>query len=267
MFASSLSKSQPPQGAMSHELKFFVYSVTAFCLGYELFLALADWVFVYNGVIDHRGFRRLFDVTAETALGTWFSVTQAFVIGCVALLIAFKCKLQSKSRFVIFSWIFIGLFFVYLSTDDAAKIHERTSPFIRHKLEVAGIMLSDFHPSYSWLALFFPVFSMVGLFIMYFLWRELRNLSSYLLIVGSIGVMMIAVILDFIEGLDPSHSLYLVQDVQNIFQLNRYWTVHLFRLVEEIFEMLSMTGFLFVFLMHLCSGVTSISVKFADEKV
>ena len=91
--------------------------------------------------------------------------------------------------------------------------------------------ISNF-PSYEWQIIFVPILGIMGLSLLYFLYKNLLNQKRLFLVLAALMLLSFAVGLDFIEGLDKIANPQL----------------HFLKLVEEIMEMFSFTLLLMVFL-------------------
>ena len=71
--------------------------------------------------------------------------------------------------------------------------------------EDRGPSVLNLFPSYAWQILFVPLFGLFGLLLLVFVWYELRDRTGLLLMVAAIACLVVAVGLDFVEGLDADH--------------------------------------------------------------
>ena len=118
-------------------------------------------------------------------------------------------------------------------------------------------------PSYAWQILFVPLFGLFGLLLLVFVWYELRDRTGLLLVV--------AVGLDFLEGLDADHpwNVYswitsrvdLADFTAARFRHSPYSTLkHFSRALKESLEMLAMTFLWVAFLRHIPSFARTVHV-------
>ena len=117
--------------------------VFLFCLVVELLLVVLDAFINYGRFIDIGPIRRLFNITREDGLATWFMVIQTFLAGLVLWLIALVQRNRSVSRGNQLSWGFLSGFFIYMSADDAAEIHERLGSTFKALLKTNQRETSD----------------------------------------------------------------------------------------------------------------------------
>ena len=109
-----------------------------------------------------------------------------------------------------------------MAIDDGAQFHERFGSTFKAIREDAGGSF-DFFPSYTWQILFLPIFGAVGFFMFGFLWHELDAKSSRILLVTAIALQVLAVGMDFVEGLDDDHRWNLYTVIANRYDLEP-WT-------------------------------------------
>ncbi len=217
----------------------------------ELALVIVDLtVYVFNFAIP-KDIQRIFDITLEANIPTWFSSTQLLVVGIVAFFIGRQRHGQGLKHAAL-AWMAIGAFFAYMGIDDASQIHERVSTGISQLAKQSGADSGILHtflqfPSYYWQVIFLPVFVSFGLFMLVFLYKELGWGASFWLFFGGISCYVIAVGLDYYDGLKgdnykliANYSLLSLQDIQ-----------HVSRVLEEYLEDLGTTLYLGSFLMHL----------------
>jgi len=104
--------------------------------------------------------------------------------------------------------------------------------------------LYGLYPSYTWQLLLGPVFAALGVFIIWFLLRELPSLRLKVLTMAAIGLFGLAFALDFIEGMNSDP----LDRVASILTMEPRRLVHFSKSTEEFMEMLATTSFPFVFL-------------------
>lgn len=234
-----------------------------FCLIFELLLVALDAIINYGQFIDIGPIRRLTNITREDGLATWFMVIQTFVAGLVLCLIAMVQRSRSASRGKVLSWGFLSGFFIYMSVDDAAKIHERFGSTFKRLLQIGEqqssdtllVQLQDLFPSYDWQLVVLPLLAGAGLFMVFFLLSEFRNRKSRVILLPAVSIMALAVLLDFFEGLDAAHAWNLHSWIRESFNLSGYTVRHFAKALEEFLEMCSMSLLLMLFTRHLIDEV------------
>jgi hypothetical protein len=229
------------------------------CLIAELLFVLLDAVVNYAEFSKYGPIQRLFNITREDGLATWFMVAQTFVAGLVLWLIVLVQHSRGASRGRMAGWVFLAAFFTYMSADDGAKIHERLGSVFSEAYEPSGSVVQDdllgqvqaLFPSYDWQLVALPLLAGAGLFMLFFLWREFHVRGERLLLVTAAGCMVLAVGLDFIEGLDDDHGWNVQVWIREAFDLSRYTVRHFAKSLEEFLEMLAISLLLMLFVRHL----------------
>ena len=223
-----------------------------FCLVVELLLVALDAFINYGHFIDIGPIRRLFNITREDGLATWFMVIQTFLAS----------RSASSSNWL--SWGFLSGFFIYMSADDAAEIHERLGSTFKELLQTGEqetstallVQVQGLFPSYDWQLVALPLLAGAGLFMMIFLLTEFRDRKSRVILFSAVSIMAIAVLLDFFEGLDEDHAWNLHGWIQESFTLSEYTVRHFSKSIEEFLEMCSISLLLMLFTAHLIDRVT-----------
>jgi hypothetical protein len=188
----------------------------------------------------------LSNVIMENSFGTWFSVVLNAGAGMVALCVALCCRKTGKPRLKTLAWLLIALFFLYVSLDDHLVLHERLSGGIGRILFKFQLTDKFQFLTYEWIYIFVPFFGLFGVFMLIFLFRELNGFLERMLLLFGLGLWTLAVGLDALEGAGlPYESMEVVAG------LARTKIRHSFMLVEEMFELLGSTVFLFLFLRRL----------------
>jgi hypothetical protein len=224
-----------------------------------VFLIIADYVFNYVDVLDEQSFRRIWNIAREQSIPTWFSSIQAQLLGVTVMAIAW-IQAGEISRVKTIIWLLIGLFFLWIGIDDFAEIHEKLGGVLERlaakgeNSAVTEIMLQN--PSFSWHTFIAPFFALCGLGILLFLWLSFWRLRLVHFLILGFGCWAVAQGLDFIEGLDDVDIFY--DEIQQMLSIRRkYGVTHLFKVIEEVLEMLGTTllwvGFLH-YLAHVSNG-------------
>jgi len=106
---------------------------------------------------------QLFDLDHESSIPTWFSIIQLFMIGFIALLVAFSQTVTpppSKGGLTLF-----GLGFIYLSMDEGSSIHEKmTYEFYNNPL------VPYFHGAHG---IWIVVYGCIGIIVLLFLRKDI----------------------------------------------------------------------------------------------
>ena len=277
------SGSRSPRGV---ELRFdpshLIGHIFIICVLAEVTLLVLDYHVNYGRWTEISPIRRLFNITREDGLASWFAVTQTLLVALTLWLIFICVRNRGGSRWRTIGWLVLALFFTYLAVDDGAALHERLGSTFREMQTHAsdgqdaktwGATLLEIFPSYPWQIVFMPIFGAVGLFILVFLWREFGDRSAKALLAIGLSCFVLAVGLDFIEGLKRDHPWNLYTLISNTFELDdftrrrfnhsAYTTLrHFSKSIEETIEMLGMTVLWVVFLRHWTRIASSLHVRF-----
>lgn len=228
----------------------------------EVAVVMLDLFVNYLDVTGYPQLRRMFNIAREDGIGTWVAVVQAFMIALVLWSAGLLAGARGDPLRERVGWSFLALCFVFLSLDDAAQIHERLGSVFRRfalgsttETSVARKIL-DFYPSYSWQIVVGPVFALVGLFIVRFLWGRFRGGQRRYLLLWLV-CWVLAIGLDFVEGLKGVHTW--IVSALDARAANTVW--HFSRSLEEFLEMLGATLLLIGLLRHVQSAVERVTIS------
>lgn len=228
-----------------------------FCVTFEIFLVILDLFINYGQVTTISAIRNLSNIAREDSLASWFSSTQTFLVGLTVLLIALLHQ-QSKSPLIVtICWFAVSLFFLYLAVDDGAEVHERLGTAFtfmsENQRESTSVLFSaiQLFPSYTWQLLFLPLFSCFTLTMLIFLAIQFKDTRLIILIVFALLCLVMAVGLDFIEGLAENHRWNIHSRIRENLVLDKYTVSHMSKSLEEFLEMLGFTFFWVAFVSYL----------------
>jgi len=259
-------------------------AVLAVCVALEIAFVLLDYHVNYARGSDIGSIRRLFNITREDALPAFFATTQTFLVALTAWLLFGMVRRQGAARMRVLGWLVVAAFFTYMAIDDGAKVHERVGTAVRVAVERAtpGIpagqrTLPGFFPSYPWQVVFLPAFAGLGLFTLVFLTRELRERTSRLLVLAGVSCFVVAVGLDFIEGLDPGHPWNVHFWIGSnwdidVFARRRFArtafdaSLHFSKSLEETTEMFGTTLLWIALLRHLTEVTDELRIRFVPPR-
>jgi hypothetical protein len=227
----------PARGTIELNGEFYARTIALLCVGMVIAVAAADYFLFFRGWFPSQIVARSFDISREESVGTWLSSNIALFTGLFAAAV-FMHSRKHDSRAIALGWVLMALFFLYISVDDAAKLHERLGTAVRVKYEkIADVSLDSWFPSWGWQIFIAPIFIAYGSYLLWFLWQAVAaaNRGWVLLAFCCFGM---AVSLDFVEGMD-------------LVWLQNEDAVHLLQLTEETLEMLGTTAFLFVVMLSL----------------
>jgi len=238
------------------------------CIATQIVLIIFDYIFNYLDVFDEKSIRRIWNIARENSIPTWFSSTQAQLLGVTVFLIALV-QAPHISRFKMGMWIFVGLFFLWIGIDDFAEIHEKLGGALERmakKDDDQGIIIEFLlkNPSFPWHTLIAPIFALCGLMITVFLWTTFWQLKLTRYLILGFGCWIIAQGIDFIEGLEKVDEYYKM--IQERFEIEEKYAVsHTFKVVEEVLEMFG-TTLLWIGFLHYFTRVShGIQIKLVDN--
>jgi len=241
------------------------------CVAANLGLVALDYHVNYGKLTEIGALRRFSNIAREDGLASWFGTTQTMLAALTLWLIFVLVRNEGGSKLRRRGWLTLALFFTYMAVDDGAEIHERLGSTYDALQPFEGSFLESF-PSYTWQLLFLPLFGAIGLFMLWFLWRELQGVGAKLTVAAAIACLVFAVGLDFIEGLEDDHPRNLYTWISERPGLDE-WTRtrfeksgraavrHFAKSMEESVEMLANTLLWFVFLAHLEVAAAGTSIQ------
>lgn len=143
----------------------------------------------YLGIEETTPFVRLFHVAEEGNITSWYSagllLTSAVLLGVIAAV-----KRQQKDAFTR-HWNILAFIFLYMSMDEASRIHELVGFFLHDKLNTSGFF---FH---AWVVAAIPILLILLAVFFKFLkdlparFRMLFLLSGFVFVFGAMGLEMV----------------------------------------------------------------------------
>lgn len=235
--------------------------VLAVCLGFELAFVLLDYFVNFGRYARNPVVRQMFNITREDSLASWFAAAQTLLVAVTLWLTCLLAGRRPGPRWRRLAWLVLAAFFTYMAVDDGAEIHERLGAVSRMTSESRGEPLAYF-PSYAWHVVFLPFFAALGAFMFAFLWCVLGGARARALLLLALACLVAAVVLDFLEGLDPRHpwnpytalarQLELEAWTYGRFDRSEYRTLrHFSQSLEEALEMAANSLLWYLFLRHL----------------
>jgi hypothetical protein len=236
------------------------------CLVLEVAFVLLDYHVNFSRLTNIGALRRLTNIAREDGAASWFATMQTLLVGLTAWVILAIVHGQRAPRWRRAGWLTVAVLFTYMAVDDGAQIHERLATAVDAR---GG---PDFFPSYTWQVLLVPVFGVVGVATVVFLWRELRDGWAVALVAAGFFLFGVAVGLDFLEGLDEDHAWNVYAGLASRYDLASftksrfgqapYATLqHFSRSLEEFVEMLANTLIWTALLRHIASVTDSIRIR------
>lgn len=260
-----------PQQSLLINKKIILRAVLVLWGSIIIFLVLADIFINHLEWISSGAIQRLVNITRDDGLPNWFSSIQLLSISIVVWSIFLSLKYSKpnlmKKGIYGWGWSIIAFFFTYLAVDDGSKMHERVGTYFSDKMEFLqtynpGFLskIYDVFPSYGWQFVFVPVFGLIALYILYFLYKNLESKAQIIYIVFAFGCYVASVVLDFFEGMDEG----IYDPLIAFFKTELHTIQHFSKLVEEIFEMVGNTLFMVVFTKHLLNLAERWKIELVD---
>jgi len=237
-----------------------------------LFLGLADVFLNHYEWADSYALQSLVDIAADDGLPNWFSSIQLLAIAIVLWMILFvllysKPNLIKKKTEKI-GWGISALFFTYLAVDDGSMLHESVGTAFRNSIEARHehspsviSNLFDVFPSYGWQFVFVPIFGLIAIFMLFFLFKNLKTKNQMILIVLGFSCFVASVFIDFFEELDVS----VYDGIISFFNTDLDTVEHFSRLIEELFEMVGNTLFMVAFTQQLIKLAKNWKIQLVDS--
>jgi len=229
----------------------FLWAVFLGCLIVEIALVYLDLTVNWLKWSDSGAIRRLFNTTREDGLASWFAVSQTLLAALAAWLIVVVLHHQRTAAARRLGWLVIAVFFSWMCIDDGAAVHERLGTAFEDSAGIGGF------PSYAWQYLLLPFFGLMGVFTLCFLWREMPRASDRLRLCAAIGCFVVAVGMDFVEGLENGYAWLTTATGWEVDA-----TRHFSKSLEELVEMIGMSLFLVAFIAQLARTAPRLDLRF-----
>jgi hypothetical protein len=212
--------------------KTIIWKIFLVMISFEIFIVFGDIFFNYYEWIPSSAMRRFFNITREDSLANWFSSMQTLLVALTIWIIFYlsiprdkAARLFKKGRS---GWLILALFFTFMSLDDGSKLHERLGTFFKESIS------AELFLTYGWQIVVAPFFIVIGVYMAWFLWHQLKRSRHFYLAVAALALLGFAMGLDFVEGMD-------------IAALSSHAIEHFMKVFEEFIEMFANTIFLVVF--------------------
>jgi hypothetical protein len=252
-----------------------LWTVFAVCVSLEVLFVLLDYFVNYQRFTTIGALRRLTNITREDGLSGWFQPVQTLLVALTVWVIWIVERRLSPNRWQPLGWALVAVFFTYLAVDDGTKLHERvgTAFSTTHGRDT---LLAAF-PSYAWQVVFLPAFALLGAFTLLFLWQRMSDRRGRALVVAGLGCFVVAVGLDFVEGLAREHPLnvqtWLIDRLDLYAGARRHFgrsafevVAHFSKALEETLEALGTTLLWLAVLQHLMRRADAVRVGFTAEE-
>lgn len=231
----------------------FLWVVFLTCLIVEIALVYLDLTVNWWRWSESGAIRRLFNITREDGLASWFMVSQTLMAAAVAWGIFTVLLHQRGSALRRTGWLVVAAFFTYMWVDDGAMVHERIGTAFNSSVGIGA------YPSYAWQYMLLPFFAVMGAFVLYFLWSEMTRTVDRARVAAAISLFVVAVGLDFVEGMDDGYRWLTGADGWDADSVR-----HFAKSLEEFLEMVGMSIFLVAFIDRLAAVAPCLEVRFID---
>lgn len=193
----------------------------------QVAIMAANLIFNFLDVTGHISIRRIFNVAREESLPTWFASLQALAVSVTAWAL---WRVESAR-----GWLFVSLYFLYVSIDDAAAVHERVATALSETFPTLPFL--EDYPSFSWHLLVAPVLAAGLLAVAVYQWRRIPTRRTLVLVGAGLAAFAISQSFDVLEGIDGLFDGW-AEDLG----VAEYTVGHGFRATEEWLEMLGTTA-------------------------
>jgi hypothetical protein len=230
-----------------------------------LFLLLLDVSIVYWKIIDIpvENLRNIFDITLKQSLANFASSIQRIFISITLIVIFFTLRTVDKRR--AFMWFITGVFFIYMALNEGIGFHKIIHDTVKEIIYSSNqssilVKLLLMFPSYYWQLVLGPFFLVMGLFILFFLLKELKGSHLKRYVYLAFLCFIIAETLSFLEG-----TYIPVSIIHDKFGFYSDTIVHFMRITEETLELSATTFFWYVFLTYLSHILDGKEITFIKE--
>jgi len=215
----------------------------------QVLLVALDGMISYGRLIENRAIGRLFNITREDSIPNWFASMQFLLIALVLWVIFLRVRELDAAKWKARGWAFLAGVFLFLSVDDGSKLHERVGTWFKSTARGSNSVaraLIEGHPSYTWHIALGPVFAIIGLFLLVFVWKALRPPVLRMLFLAGLACLAVAQGMDVLEGVDA-----VMEYLAGLFSVSNYTIRHFAKSAEEFLEMFGQALLLVTFLRHL----------------
>lgn len=232
----------------------FLWVVFLACLIVEIALVYLDLTVNWWRWSDSGAIRRMFNITREDGLASWFMVTQTLAAAAFAWLIFTALLHRQAAAARRIGWFVVAAFITYMCIDDGAMVHERIGTAVKNSTGIGR------YPSYAWQYVLLPFFALMGVFMLWFLWREMPRTADRARVAAAIGLFVLAVAMDFVEGMDEGYRWLSAAAGWDAGTIR-----HFSKSLEEFLEMVGMSILLATFIGYLAAIVPRLEVRFVDR--
>src|SRR5215216_5658881 len=213
------------------------------------------------GVEGYLEALRIFDVGEERSIPTWFESVQ-FLLCSILLAVVAVAKKQRNDRYIL-HWSVLSIILLLLSLDEVASIHEAIGQLSERLLHSATGFTPGGAISFFWVVpgtIFVIIVLLAYLRFLAHLPRTTRRMFLFagaLFVLGALGIeMLTAQVVSSSGGIVGRENASAIPTILKGLQTS----------VEEMFEMLGLTAFIYALLAYIRSYVEEISVRVRIDK-
>jgi len=195
---------------------------------------------VAAGNLEFGPFVKLFDLNKEGNIPTFYQASTLLLCSALLAIIAFAKKKEDAPYRL--HWKALSIIFLFLSLDEAARLHERTIEPLQSALNASGFL------HYAWIilgAVFVLIFVLAYLRFLADLPRKSRNLflvAGAISVGGALGM----------ESISGYHKSFYVGQYMLLSCLCNYHANHvMISTVEELLEMLGIVVFIYALMSYI----------------
>jgi hypothetical protein len=225
--------------------RWFALALVCLVLGLEAAHLVTNVLRYEYGHETQFGLVRQFNLDEEANLPTWYSASAILIASLLLGMIGFvKRRLREPDTR---HWLWLAFIFLYLSADEAARIHEMSEPFTQ-RLHFTGFFF------YPWIIGGALIVLIVGLSYLRFLFRLPRDIRGLIVIAGSLyvggalGVESIGARLDELYGFKNLKYSLVVG-------------------IEELCEMAGILIFLYALMQYAGRTIDAVAFSFRDASM
>ncbi len=256
----------------------FVWRLAMIWVGLECGLIVLDYHINFGGKHIVGAIRRMANMAREDSVANLATVIQLLLLALTLWAIYLTVRKAGGSKRQRRSWLVVASLFSYMAIDDGARMHERIGSAAKAMMtawaDARGTEFADFFPSYAWQIVYLPMFGALGLFMLVFFWFELKPKYSRLMVVAGVSCFVVAVGMDFFEGLDEDHRYNPYRWLADTFDVSEFTRQrfhaeafdayrHFSRVFEEAIEMFGITLIWMAVLRHWLSVYDGLRIRFS----
>jgi hypothetical protein len=221
-------------------------------------------------------------MTREDGMPSFFGVTLATFFAVTLWFVWAVERRRGQARWRPLGWLVIAIWFTYMAIDDGSRLHERVGTAIHEVADrgkdedFGGAGLLGF-PSYSWQVIYVPSLAVLALFTIFYLRRALGSRKAWMFVLLAMAMNVVAVGMDFVEGLDEEHPLNLWAKIAQTWDIEAFTEqefdetgfdtiTHFGKTTEEFIEMMADLILWLVCLDYLMRRTPQLTFRFLESR-